>query len=404
MYSGPANLRGDEQVVLSPNFFSINFIAAKGALLSVEVETGFFCAAQALLCFVLAVVARGSIYWFWALLATAALCSVLAYQLTRLLVMSLSIYHGKLHKPIYRRAMIYWSWWLVIALLLSIPAAVLGGYVGSSLRCHHFTPYHEIKMLQTYDRVEPANISGQQLQDAGIISFAPDVTIDRAKGSCLMVAEGYVYCLAPIATGGNVTGRTHDFFAVGVDCCTCPGTDFHCGEWDNPYAVGGLRATDPTQVERYNVTLQAWKASHNINSTHPIFLDWVYDAPETWRYLFQEGLNTIIVYTLGVGVVLFVVVIFLAKMLQACRILQWAAPVGNPLPPRGFERAWSLLFPDLVECAVQENKQQDPLLPGRPPQPYGSLGEEAGQHRPAALQGLSPFTPVEGMPRRQLET
>lgn len=373
MFAGPADIRGDERVVLSPNFAGISFLAAKGALLSVEVASGCIVAAQALLCFCLAVLASTSSYgWLVALCATGV-CLILAFQLGRLAILVLSIYMGKLHKRVYRKSMIYWSWWPVAAPILSLLAVLLGVEFGRVLWYHNFRPYHEIAGMQTYERVEPATTSGTQMQDAGIVSFAPYVAIDRSMATCLMVTDGRTFCLAPISSSGNSTGEPHDFFAVGVDCCTCPGQDFQCGEWDNPYAVGGLRSTDPDLDEHYNITLESWKAAHNITAAHPLFFEWVYDAPNTWRYLWQEAVNTIIVYILAAGLVLAAITLVLAKVLQRLRRSDTAVPTGNPLPPPGFASAWRLLFPDLLQCALEERKQQASMPATAHQASYGSM-------------------------------
>jgi len=102
-----------------------------------------------------------------------------------------------------------------------------------------------------YKDVNPSNIPGVRVQDAGLIEFSSFVEPDRGKGGCFM-SKGDTYCLAPIVEGGEVlyglqgTPRTgsYDYFAVGINCCTCPNRDFQCGDFRNPLANGGIRSLD----------------------------------------------------------------------------------------------------------------------------------------------------------------
>ncbi|CAD7928986.1 unnamed protein product [Amoebophrya sp. A120] len=96
--------------------------------------------------------------------------------------------------------------------------------------------------------ISPLLQSGQNFQDAGVVSFSADSYIDRAHNACFRGA-GVSYCVVPIVQDTAGTGdRTrlpssptgsYDYFAVGTDCCSCPGTgDFQCGDWDFSESMG----------------------------------------------------------------------------------------------------------------------------------------------------------------------
>ena len=72
-------------------------------------------------------------------------------------------------------------------------------------------------------------VPGSQIQDAGAVDFVSTAGVDSEHGGCFMNA-GTTYCVAPIVTNGTIHHSiggaprygSFDYFAVGVDCCSCP--------------------------------------------------------------------------------------------------------------------------------------------------------------------------------------
>lgn len=381
MFAKPADLRSDERARLAPDSYGIRFLRAKDALLSAEVAAGLMCAAQILLAFCFAVLGSVTPFWQFTVVGVAGLLGVITFLLGRLAVLLLSVFLGKLHKPLYRKSILYWSWWPVTASILALVAILLGIGLGSHLRHRNLDPYYKLATLQQYRRVEPSAVSGKQVQDAGIVNFAPGVTVDRSKGSCMMHVEGHTYCVAPISSQGQLVGSAtgfHDFFAVGVDCCTCPGQDldvgsedFHCGAWDNPYAIGGVRSLDVERGAQYQQAVEAWKATYAMDASHPLFFDWVYDAVNSWRYLWHEAMHIIALSILAAALVLSATCCILAKVLQSFKRSGSLCPTDNPLPPPGLEKTWEWFFPDMLHHALEERHQYY-AMPVAPQPWYGA--------------------------------
>ena len=152
--------------------------------------------------------------------------------------------------------------WKFALCLLSVP---VGSLVGHYLWQHYWQQYSEVSLLKAYRGIDPAVVPGSQIQDAGAVDFA-SAGIDSEHAGCFMNA-GHTYCIAPIVTNGtmlhNIAGAprygSYDYFAVGVDCCSCPDINFRCGAWQHPWSEGGIRSTDLAARPFYRqVKYQKW--------------------------------------------------------------------------------------------------------------------------------------------------
>jgi len=305
--------------------------------------------------------------------AALALC-VLGFQLAVFAVLVVSVITGKLHKRPVRKAVIYWSWWPVSVLPLSLLAAVLAAVLGNWLWHSSLKHYYELAALQRYKSIDPAIIPGDQVQDAGIVDFASmegGVGVDRARASCL-VNGGRTYCVAPIVQGSRVHRALHDlprfgsydYFAVGVDCCDCPVQEFRCGAWEDPLAQGGLRSMDQPSRPLFRLAVDGWAATYRKAASHPLFFDWVRAPAVHWRGMRLYVIHTAVLCACAVIPAAFCVALCLQWLRGSLEARGLVSPLGAPAPPPGMQKAWELFLPQLLQQHLEEQRQQ--LPPGLP--------------------------------------
>eukprot|EP00913_Durusdinium_trenchii_P001338 g1236.t1 len=173
-------------------------------------------------------------------------------------VLLLSVLVGKIHKNHHERAVIYYR---------------------HHLWEHYWQQYSEVSLLKAYRGIDPSVVPGTQIQDAGAVDFVSSAGIDSEHAG----NAGRTYCIAPIVTNGtmlhNIGGAprygSYDYFAVGVDCCSCPDINFRCGAWRHPWAEGGIRSTDLEARPFYRLAVEAWASSYRKTAAHPLFFEWV---------------------------------------------------------------------------------------------------------------------------------
>jgi len=166
--------------------------------------------------------------------------------------------------------------WLVFLAAASFLAWVSGVADGDLNYFYNMQPFYDVNTLNSYVSVDPSKMPGQQVMDAGRITFAQGSRLDTTKAMAFKNLD--VYCVAPIVSG-NSSGTTssYDFWAVGLNCCSGAPGDFSCGEYSNPLAASGLRVMREDQRSFYRLAVQQAEAAYGIKARHPLFLYWMQD-------------------------------------------------------------------------------------------------------------------------------
>lgn len=231
---------------------------------------------------------------------------------------------------------LYWCWWPFWTFVFAVVAMSLGVHFGNYLWTDLYR-YYELNMLRQYKGVNPQKTPGQQMEDAGVVSFASGVGLERGHGGCFV--NGDTYCVAPIAmnskVGDNVEHGTHDYFAVGINCCDCPSTSFRCGAWDNPYANGGLRSVDVLSRAYFKLAAQEWSARTNVEAKSPLFFRWVENSEHEYKMLYARSTNLYVLLMVGAAPVICCVALILSVCLQSLTENEWASKSGPPPEPAG---------------------------------------------------------------------
>lgn len=219
----------------------------------------------------------------------------LAYPVFAMLALLVGILSTALSSKVRWSACVYWMWWPTTVFSMCVVAAVAGTIVGNSLWAHNFLVYNEIHSLQVYNNIDVTRVSGERLQDAGLVTFNDTFGVDRGKSGCFK--NGATYCIAPILAGGQVlpgdevTPRSGNFdlFVAGVDCCRCPDPEFRCGDWNTQKGLGGFRVLDKERREMYRLAAADWASTYHKNTGHAIFFEWVADPADTLEDLNSRG-------------------------------------------------------------------------------------------------------------------
>lgn len=169
-----------------------------------------------------------------------------------------------------------WHTFFFATLLVSWLAGLLCGDVTYS---QYMQPYYDTLNLNIYPNIDPSLMRGQQVMDGGRVIFSENAKLDLSKSASFRNADRF--CVAPVTIAGpNGTDAlldTYDFWAVGSNCCSGDKADFHCGDYGNPHAHGGLRLMRDDQRAFYRLAVQQAEAAYNIKAAHPLFFTWMQD-------------------------------------------------------------------------------------------------------------------------------
>lgn len=175
--------------------------------------------------------------------------------------------------------------WYAFSALAVVGAVVLAAFFGEINYHYNMRPYYDLENLHTYPAVNPARDKGQQLMDAGMVTFAEGSSIDVSKSMGFKNKD--IYCVAPISFGKG-TLQSYDFWAVGVNCCTSGSPDFSCGEFANRKAHSGLRLMREDQRPFFRLAVQQAEAAYKVRSVHPLFFTWTED-PSVYTVQLRES-------------------------------------------------------------------------------------------------------------------
>mmetsp|Transcript_44857 Transcript_44857/g.81825 ORF Transcript_44857/g.81825 Transcript_44857/m.81825 type:complete len:306 (-) Transcript_44857:24-941(-) len=164
--------------------------------------------------------------------------------------------------------------WFLFICLTGLASWCAGVFLGDLNFWHYSHPYYDLVNMQAYPNIAPDSRRGQQLMDAARISFTEGSYIDLQKSTGFRNLDWF--CVAPITAGSN-TDSTYDFWAVGLNCCQGTPGDFHCGEYNNPAAMSGLRVMREDQQAFYRLAVEQASAMHKVKADHPIFVYWMQD-------------------------------------------------------------------------------------------------------------------------------
>jgi hypothetical protein len=199
--------------------------------------------------------------------------SLLLVSLGFLFVLTLSALSFYTIKNWKRTGMKTWHLFLVLTGFLACVLGLILGYLNFTMNASR---YYDYVSLRRVVNVDPGEIQGQQVLDAGEIDFKMGTKIDRQLNMMYYKTQGW--CVAPIISRDGAPLASYDFWAVGKDCCSSRQGDFSCGyvwtSWDNSGTTpSGLRVLDDADIAGYKLAVEQASSAYNIQVNRPIFLN-----------------------------------------------------------------------------------------------------------------------------------
>jgi hypothetical protein len=183
--------------------------------------------------------------------------------------------------------------WYCILFALMVVALVVGTIVGDLNFHYNFQVYYDTTRLNVYENVDPSTQLGHMMNDAGVITFANGARPDQHHTMAFQSHE--MYCVTPIVGPEGLPRGSVDFWAVGTDCCTNSRHGFHCGEYQNPQARGGLRVVHPKDETFFRLAVQKAEAAFAINAPNPVMFTWTQDPVQELNAIYSAGVHYYIV-------------------------------------------------------------------------------------------------------------
>lgn len=163
-------------------------------------------------------------------------------------------------------------YWYIFLTLTMLAAWIFAVVLGETNWSNNTLPYEDLQNLSSHPSVDPSTMTSRQVMDVGRVLFTENAELDLTKSIGFKNTDRY--CVAPITVKGK-TMQTYDFWAIGLNCCSGNAADFHCGEYDNKKAKGGLRLMRGDQRAFYRLAVQQAEATFNIKADYPLFFYWM---------------------------------------------------------------------------------------------------------------------------------
>lgn len=182
-------------------------------------------------------------------------------------------------------------------------AITFGFLFGSLTFWEWMQPAFEVSLLATYTNVNPSQATlwsgeavptqGSRYQDSGKVYFSHKAKLDGSRSMSFKMGD--TYCVAPIVDPECGRNCGHDFWAVGVNCCSEDAADFRCGDYKNKNAKAGVRMMIESRRPMYRLAVLQAEGVHQLKSMHPLFFYWMQDPVKEIRQWQRQGYRRFLV-------------------------------------------------------------------------------------------------------------
>lgn len=173
-----------------------------------------------------------------------------------------------------------WSSFVAVTALISL---IVASFIGQGIFLSYTRPFYDVDNLNEYASVDPMTMRGQELMDAGKVTFVAGTSLDLKRAMSFKNVDSY--CVAPITGPSRQPLSSYDFFAVGKNCCDGDYGDtsvvnFKCGAYDSTTANGGIRLVKDDERAWYRLAIQQAESAYGIKANHPLFFTWVENSDQ----------------------------------------------------------------------------------------------------------------------------
>lgn len=208
------------------------------------------------------------------------------------------------------------SWMLFISssVLVALLCAIS---LGNRNFWNNMQPFYDLKGLGTYVGVDPLKMRGQELMDAGQVTFEPGTQLDLTRSVGFRNQD--TFCVAPITSsvvsGSSSPQASYDFWAVGKNCCSGNVGDYRCASHSKRLHAGVRMVRDDDRAF-YRLAVQQAQSAFNIKAVHPLFFHWVEEPNAAIEGYRLNGYRFVLVGMFGYFAFQMLFVTFVALLLS----------------------------------------------------------------------------------------
>jgi hypothetical protein len=199
--------------------------------------------------------------------------------------------------------------------------AIVGGiFLGEMNYGSRMKWFYDLSSLGIFRDINPAHVVGEQLVDAGQVTFQNDTYLDVTHS--MGFKDNDMYCVAPIASPQSSKDTYWDLWVVGKNCCSAAGADYHCKGYSDKINMGAMRMFDADDRPFFRLAVQQAEATYGISTHKPLFFFWEWDPLHQTQEL-QRIAHRFFYYS-----------IFLALVVQVVLTTIAALAYGREIPVR----------------------------------------------------------------------
>lgn len=176
--------------------------------------------------------------------------------------------------------------------VLVFSSVLIGTGIGIWIDDAYLQLYNDLSSRPNLQGVNPSTVPTKKEHTAALMTFQNTTFVDDRR-TLGYVAEGKIFCVAPVALAGKQIADP-SYWAVGETCCERR-SNFDCGMAREPNATESLvvSSSDPS-IKKYQAAVRQALAVYGHNASaadHAIMVEFVRNAKQSISDLWDSALN-----------------------------------------------------------------------------------------------------------------